>query len=68
MKLEILRNEIRIVPEGAADEVYLRHIADRGDQAKAVLEFDGLSYGLKTNVLRLVVKPFPYGEGPSVSS
>jgi hypothetical protein len=64
MKLEILRDEIRIVPEGAADEVYLRSIASKEGQAKAKMERQILLNGTE-EILHLVVKPFCCGEGPS---
>lgn len=59
MKLEILRDEIRIVPEGPADAVYLEMIANRENQAKLKLE-----YYEGRILLHLVVKPFCCGEGP----
>lgn len=66
MKLEILRDEIRIVPEGPADEVYLAMIANRDNQAKSKLEFKS-AYTIEpgSGVMHLVVKPFCCGEGPS---
>lgn len=69
MKLEILRDEIRIVPEGPADEVYLSSIASKENQAKAKLEFK-TAYTPEPGIgIRfLVVKPFCCGEGPSRSS
>lgn len=69
MKLEILRDEIRIVPEGAADEAYLKALAHNQDQAKAKLEFK-TAYTPEPGIgIRfLVVKPFCCGEGPSRSS
>lgn len=64
MKLDILRDEIRIVPENAADEVYLKSIASKEDQARAKLEKQILLNGTE-EILHLVVKPFCCGEGPS---
>lgn len=62
MKLEILRDEIRIVPENDADRAYIQSLASKQNQAKAVLEYPDHT---DASVMRLVVKPFCCGEGPS---